>query len=167
MKKLVGTVILGCLMFAMPSYASEATPSEIIEKNSYDVPELTGDWLTDIFAVAWSQEGYMEDDYGNTKYSDWAGQHGRPWCSEFVSWCADQAEIPKNVIPKAASSTAFRNFYSSKGRFYLLDNGRNHEECGCEKASSGVLTLDELRKGDILLIESNDDFSDGADHTEL
>ncbi len=159
-------VIMGSLLLTMPCQGAVSTPSAA-KKNDFAIPKLTGEWITDLYNIAWSQEGYREDDYGNTKYSDWAGQHGRAWCSEFVSWCADQANIPKTVIPVGTSSNKFRKFYSGKGRYYLLDNGMEHDACGCGAAASGTLELDELRKGDILLIESNGNFDNGPDHTEL
>lgn len=164
--RLTAAAILSCLLMATPCEAAVATPSEV-EREDFEVPELTGDYLTDIMNIAWSQIGYEEDDRGHTKYSDWAGQPGRAWCSEFVAWCADQANIPKSIIPKGLSSNQYRNFYSSRNRYYLLENDRDHTKCGCGAASSGVLTLDELQEGDILLIETNGNFSDGPDHTEL
>lgn len=71
---------------------------------------LTGDYRTDIIAIAESQIGYCESDRedqwdgiypGNnnyTEYGRWAGSNGRAWCSEFASWCATYAGVPTSIL---------------------------------------------------------------------
>lgn len=82
---------------------------------------LTGNYRADILAVAQSQLGYREGDNesqldgsacGSGDYTEYCRQYnqlGRPWCSEFASWCARQAGIPIGIFGDSKSATA-RNF---------------------------------------------------------
>ncbi len=87
----------------------------------------TGDALEDIIAVAQTQLGYMEGSLEGTvqgyndctKYGEWYGLNYNPWCAMFVSWCADQAAIPTNVIPKHASCDEGMMWFRNRGRFYF------------------------------------------------
>ncbi len=142
------------------------------------LPALAGSsqYVSNLIAVAQSQIGYMEESLTHrTVYSDWAGQVGRPWCSEFVSWCANQAEIPQAIFPARNSIGRFRSFFSNIGSFYLVEGGYENN-CPCRAyATDGetvrTLPLQSLRAGDILLIEtgSDDDEEEAhdADHTAL
>ena len=71
---------------------------------------LTGDYRTDIIAIAASQLGYYEGDReeqldgsyrGNGNYSEYGrfiGSPGTAWCSEFASWCARMANVPTDIL---------------------------------------------------------------------
>lgn len=50
-------------------------------------------FIEQMMEMASLEIGYAEGSGGYTKYSDWAGsnKYGE-WCSEFVSWCVDQAD---------------------------------------------------------------------------
>lgn len=47
---------------------------------------------SEFVAVAMSQVGYTEGppESNRTKYGEWFGMDGQPWCDMFVSWCAAQ-----------------------------------------------------------------------------
>lgn len=45
-----------------------------MNKKPYESPKHTGDYVTDLLEVVWSQKGYEENEHGSIKYSDWAGQ---------------------------------------------------------------------------------------------
>lgn len=129
--------------------------------------DLSGDWKRDFVAIALSQEGYVQNEYNQTVYSEWAGQSGRAWCSEFASWCADQAGIPKAYYPMNTSAKMNRRVFSEQKRFYLLEGGCTHETCGCAELSSKLITVDELEPGDVLLVETHNTPEDGPDHTAM
>lgn len=71
---------------------------------------LSGDYRTDILAVAVSQLGYHEGNQedqlngcynGNENYSEYGrylGSNGTEWCSEFASWCARMANVPTSIL---------------------------------------------------------------------
>ena len=101
---------------------------------------LTGNQREDIVNVALSQVGYREGsysgDYGGaddgsynnyTEYNYWyhnyvssgmpVGGDSAPWCATFVSWCAEQANIPSSVLRRSTAAghgaSYFNvNFYS-------------------------------------------------------
>lgn len=60
---------------------------------------------------------YAKTQIGNTgkKYMDWAG-YSDPWCSEFVSYCADKyGFIKEGLMPKAGNCKQAHDFYKPKG----------------------------------------------------
>lgn len=168
-KRAVGAALALMLLLALcaPVTVFADTPAAL------PVPGTTGHYVRDLIAVAQSQIGYMEESLTHrTVYSDWAGQIGRPWCSEFASWCADQAGIPRTIFPARNSIGRFRSFFSEINCFYLVEGGYEYN-CPCrEYAEDRTLPLTELRPGDILLIETNHDIDEetqenDADHTAL
>jgi beta-N-acetylglucosaminidase len=48
-----------------------------------------------------------------TKYGEYTGANGAPWCASFISWCANQAGISTDVIPKTAAAATLRNASST------------------------------------------------------
>ncbi|MCH5299359.1 MAG: Ig-like domain-containing protein [Ruminococcus sp.] len=79
----------------------------------------TGSGATDIVGVARTQVGYQENSVG-TKYGDWYNGIfvNQPWCAMFVSWCAEQANIPNTVIQKYASCSVEVAWFKAIGRWY-------------------------------------------------
>ena len=43
--------------------------------------------LSNVIKVARQQVGYIESKGNKTKYGEWFGLNGVPWCGIFVSWC--------------------------------------------------------------------------------
>ncbi len=138
-------------------------------EDPFETPALTGNWRTDIIAVAKSQVGYKEAEDGSTYFGEWIGEGEatQGWCSEFASWCAYKAGIPKTIFPRKRSSNAFQEFFYKKGRFFFLEGGICPEESGYRKSNAKTISLKELKIGDILLVDTNSDYGDGADHTAL
>jgi len=85
----------------------------------------TGNKAADIIEIARTQLGYMEGSLEGTvqgsndctKYGEWYGLNYNPWCAMFVSWCANEAEIPTTVIPKHASCDVGMNWFINNGRW--------------------------------------------------
>lgn len=92
------------LSFILVMYKTSLYPNDHIN---------TGDYVDDLIDVALTQLGYegsnKADDYdgsvnkGNqhgdfTKYGRYMGIGGNPWCASFISWCANQAGIPTEVL---------------------------------------------------------------------
>ena len=80
----------------------------------------TGKPSQDILAAAESQLGYTTPADG-AKYNRWYGavngNYTYSWCQTFLSWCAEQAEIGTDVIPKEASVSAAWGFFQADKRF--------------------------------------------------
>lgn len=81
-----------------------------------------------IVDIALSQEGTREKNVNEVQYNEW--YYGRnviggeyPWCAVFISWCANQANIPTTVIPKTASVTKMYEFFLKANLFQPKGNG--------------------------------------------
>ena len=113
-KKIIATVLL-FITLSLPVFAA-------FENTHIN----TGNSLEDIIAIAQTQLGYMEGTLegtvqGNndvTKYGEWYGMNGQPWCAMFVSWCANEAGISTNVITKHASCDIGMRWFRERGRFF-------------------------------------------------
>ena len=77
--------------------------------------------------LAFSQIGENEQPINDIKYNTW--YYGRPvngaefpWCSVFISWCADQVSIPTDTIPHTASVRKLRRFFERKGLYHHSNN---------------------------------------------
>lgn len=62
----------------------------------------TGNQIEDLIGVAMTQVGYIEGENNDTKYGDWMGYPNQAWCAMFITWCAEQAEIPPSVMDPSA-----------------------------------------------------------------
>ena len=93
--------------------AEDAAEGRNIWKKSVSSVQLTGDWRKDIVAIAQTQIGYQESasdfivdeegvKHGYTRYGDWYGSKYGDWCSTFIAFCCEYAEIPKGLFPRAA-----------------------------------------------------------------
>ena len=45
-----------------------------------------------LLAVAVNELGYTATKGGYSKYGEWGGKAYGEWCSEFVSWCVNEAD---------------------------------------------------------------------------
>lgn len=70
-----------------------------------------------LLAAARSQLGYREQAGNATKYGAWYGLDNNPWCMMFVSWCAEQAGIAADIIPKLAYVPYALQFFRARGRY--------------------------------------------------
>lgn len=69
-----------------------------------------------ILNVARGELGYKEGANNNTKYGADYGLNYNPWCQMFIWWCAKQAGIGENIIPKTASCPTAYNWFKNKGQ---------------------------------------------------
>ena len=119
-----------------------------------------------ILDVARSQLGVKEQPAGSnrTKYGQWYGMDGQPWCAMFVSWVFEQAGLSLPTIQKGApSGFAYcpygRNYFKSQGKlsnspkpgdivFFKFGNSRvaNHV---------GIVESVNSRKKTVTTIEGN------------
>lgn len=66
-----------------------------------------------LIRVAVNELGYKSGANDDTKYGKWYGLNNNPWCAMFVSWCANQAGISTDIIPKHASCGVSANFFKT------------------------------------------------------
>ena len=104
----------------------------------------TGNMAADIVAVAVSQAGYCEGSLsGNPayagsnnyqKYGQWYDAHVdnigvtyAAWCAAFVSWCANQAGVPSDIVYYHAYCPYGVNWFRNQGRFqYAASRGGSY-----------------------------------------
>lgn len=94
-------------------------------QNAYnDANAYQGSVSLDNFVnIALNESGIVEKYDNLTKYGDWYGMDGQPWCAMFVSWCAYQAGLlatannTNGIIPKYAAVSAGLDWYKRKSRF--------------------------------------------------
>ncbi|WP_370769441.1 dockerin type I domain-containing protein [Ruminococcus callidus] len=99
----------------------------------------TGNQRADIVAVAKTQIGYHEGSLEGTtnssnnytKYNVWNGKieggYRYAWCHAFVSWCANQAGIGTDIVPKTAGTSTGRSFFVNQGTYrQSAANGGNY-----------------------------------------
>lgn len=160
MKKILALVL--ALLVAIPAAGAyaESEPAKAVPMLTTASPQ------NNFIKVALSQEGYMEGPDGESIYSDWLGQYGHSWCSEFAAWSAYKAGIPEDVIPRATSVRKFRDFFSAKGAFYIVEGGACNG-CECSSFAAGTITIDEIKPGDIAFLEFDDNNATGDDHTAI
>lgn len=102
-----------------------------------------------VVEIARGEIGTAEVPEDHVKYNDWYwgenGNNAYPWCAAFVSWVANQAGIPTNIIPKDAYTvTAYQK---------LVNNG-------------GQISNSEAKPGDIIYF-SNDGTASKIYHTGI
>ena len=118
----------------MPAFGLSYTGSSSYESGDYytaleDV-DLDGNARKDIVKVAKSQKGYHEgkeetdlsgDSTGKknyTEYGRWYGMNGAEWCAMFVSWCAAQAEVDTDVVPKHSYTEDGLQWFKKRDQAY-------------------------------------------------
>lgn len=69
-----------------------------------------------IVDIAFSQIGYNEGQGNWTKYGDWYGLQDE-WCNIFVSWCAYQAGISEDIIPKSAFVPSTADWFDARHEY--------------------------------------------------
>lgn len=78
----------------------------------------------DIIKIARKEIGYKEGRNNDTKFGKWYGMNNNPWCAMFVSWCAKQANIPQDIVPKMAYVPYMVNFFKNLKQYYPKGNYR-------------------------------------------
>jgi uncharacterized protein (TIGR02594 family) len=129
--------------------------------------------LADAISIGLGEEGYEERRTNRTKYGEWFGGDGEPWCAMFVSWCFDQAGIP---LPKAQTSKGFAAVrqgwdYAVKhdqlvwkpkpGDIFLIRTGKSG------KGHTGIVVSVDDKTGQIHTIEGNTNADGGREGTEV
>ena len=110
--------------------ATDAKQTKTLVDSKYNVVESSsgGDYSTsgkmadDIVAVAQSQIGVTGRPNTYTYwYGPIGGSYSYAWCATFVSWCANQAGIPKSIIPPECSCNRMKNDFLKLGSDIIKD----------------------------------------------
>ncbi len=88
----------------------------------------------ELVSVAVGELGYMATKGGYTKYGEWGGNAYGEYCSEFVSWCVNEADrlygtsMLGTDYPKAGSCEEAASWYKQRGRYVTANDGLKGEE---------------------------------------
>lgn len=130
-------VLVACSvpMFSLSASAASEYPNTHVN---------TGDMAADIVAVAATQIGYCEGSLsGNPSYAstnnlqkygqwydnnvDYIGVQQAAWCAAFVSWCANQAGVPNDIVYYHAYCPYGVNWFRNRGQFqYAASRGGSY-----------------------------------------
>ena len=84
-----------------------------------NVSAVEEDIYKKMVSIANNEVGYVETTYSDgtfsSKYGEWYGIPKGAWCAMFVSWCANQAGISTESIPKFASCSVGIQWFQNKG----------------------------------------------------
>ena len=100
---------------------------------------LTGEWGTDLAAVAQSQVGYAESSTdtavndageacGYTRYGAWYGEEYGDWNGMFLAFCLHYAEIPEDAVKASADVSEMLKAAQEKG--FYKEAGQYEPEVG-------------------------------------
>lgn len=135
--------------------------SQELWQSSISGVELTGNWRSDLIAVAESQLGYTESSRnyivaedgetvkGYTRYGAWYGDSYGDWSAMFVSFCLNYADIPAEQFPQESGCARWVSELQK-------------EEYGFYVAATGVY---EPLAGDLIFFDRDGDGS--CDHVGL
>ena len=120
------------MMAGMLSKSTEDTGA-VRQNNTAVLGGMQGDTTIGVkrmVDIAMSQVGYRERNsdgsHGNgnfSKFGEWYGMNGQPWCAMFVSWAAEQAGIAGSVVPKHAYTPTGVEAYKARGLYASSDSG--------------------------------------------
>lgn len=82
--------------------------------------ERKRDYIPILIQIALAEEGYREWTNSNdTKYGEWNNCNYENWCATFVSWCLNNAGVPKSIAIRSISVRVYETTYRSRNQFYL------------------------------------------------
>ncbi len=87
----------------------------------YGIPNV--DYAARLVKIAAAEIGYREGPDNDTKYGAWYHLNYEPWCAMFVSWCANQAGISTDIIPKYCGCTTGMGWFKDRGIFQARESG--------------------------------------------
>ena len=111
---------------------------------------------------------YEEGNEGhNNKYNEWMWGDGStlPWCAAFVAWCADQAGISTDIIPKVGECNTMSNGILSNGG-KEIDNVKDAKPgdilfYGSKGGYYHVGIIRDFKDGKLRSVEGNTGYSKG------
>ena len=82
--------------------------------------ERKRDYVPLLLSIALAEEGYTEWTGNNdTKYGEWNNCNYEAWCATFVSWCLNNAGVPKSICIRSISVRVYETTYRAKNQFGL------------------------------------------------
>lgn len=116
------------------------------------------DYIEKLISAAMGELGTKEvNKY--VKYGDWylEGFGSYDWCQMFVSWAANQAGIPNNIIPRTPGVASSRDFFEKQNRFKLKEDytPKRGDIIHFLTNASHVGIVTDVRDGKVYTVEGN------------
>lgn len=70
-----------------------------------------------VVAQALGQMGFTEEDDEHTPFGERFGYPYGHWCDMFVSWCAEEAGVPKEAFPRSVNCARHCRAFTALGRY--------------------------------------------------
>lgn len=84
--------------------------------------ERKRDYVSTLLEVALAEVGYREwTDNNDTKYGEWNYCNYEAWCAIFVSWCLNNAGVPRSICMRNISVSVYETQYRIRNQFYLKE----------------------------------------------
>ena len=114
-----------------------------------------------VLSTCLEELGYTDSSGGYSKYGEWAGGAYKEWCSEYISWCAQQAQdqtgydIVNHIYPYHDTCAAGVAWYTEKGRYVTVSGevAGWGEQFYWEDGSRVAETPYVPQRGDLIYIE--------------
>lgn len=97
---------------AYQAACSEFTSSSYTVKREEAEPMVAGGSGHCIVRVAEAEVGTYETGENYTKYGEWYGLDGQPWCVMFIIWCAYFSNVSETVIPRECEANRFIDLFT-------------------------------------------------------
>lgn len=128
------SLILCCILLCPTACAQQAALCATDQWTPPDLSALSEDAPIQlrVLKIAQQEVGYTQDKNGETKYVDWLGSTSLAWCTEFVSWCVDQADQQwgtsylGTIYPRVGTATESALYFIKNDR-YIGANGCNFD----------------------------------------
>lgn len=118
----------------------------------------TGNYRQDIIAVALTQVGYLAGSGNYNKYGASFNNAYDSWCGYFVSWCANQANVPTSILKRTgwASPTSF-GIPSYSGKDYTPQPGDLYFQVNSSGGIThvGLVVAVDAARGIAITVEGN------------
>lgn len=87
------------------------------------IGERKRNYVSTLLEVALAEVGYREwTDSNDTKYGEWNNCNYEAWCAIFVSWCLNNAGVPRSICMRNISVNVYETQYRIRNQFYLKEN---------------------------------------------
>lgn len=115
----------------------------------------------DLLVVAFAEVGTVEKPDNLTKYGEWNGTNGQPWCGAFVRWCAMRSSVQVK-IPNPTYTPAGADGFKKLGTWHTKGDPLpgdiiffDFPHDGVDRISHVGIVVRAEANGDVFTIEGN------------
>jgi len=117
--------------------------------------------VQDLLVVAFAEVGTVEKPDNLTKYGEWNGTNGQPWCGAFVRWCFNRSSVQVK-IPNPTYTPAGADGFKKAGTWHEKGDPKagdviffDFPHDGVDRISHVGIVVRAEPNGDVFTIEGN------------